>query len=493
MSSMGQRAFGIVITSVALTMITACGDGARFECETTSTCACTPDGLGRAKGGCSNVAVNECSFATCTAGQSDFKCGLGFHNAGTVCSSGSCDGDGNCVPGGGASGGVGGAGATGGGGSGGIESSGSGGGGTGGQGGEPFAPTLQAGRIGAQSFTTCFVTSVGRVACWGNNAQGTLGLSDLLPAYSVEPITVPNLVNMVSISAVEHACAVNVSGSIYCWGRNAEGQLGHGSATPAIDSTPRQVGGIIGVQQVSVGTLHTCAVTMNGQTHCWGANASGQTGFSATTQFQLTPSPNTAPAATLISSGDAHSCIRVSAAPHPVWCWGNNMSKQVNSSAQASVFGPVLAAVTESSDVAAGNHHTCALRPTGSIKCWGLNDFGQLGSVVNGDVSSVSSAIAVEAGNRHTCAIMSDFTMMCWGLNNFGQLGNVAAGTESTTPVQVPGLTNVVDIDLGSHHTCALTDDFSGETLHCWGRNNFGQVGDGTEDHRDTPVPIPVP
>jgi alpha-tubulin suppressor-like RCC1 family protein len=107
-------------------------------------------------------------------------------------------------------------------------------------------------------------------------------------------------------------------------------------------------------------------------------------------------------------------------------------------------------------------------------------------------VPGITNAIQLAAGNDHACALLQDGTIRCWGKNNFGQLGDgtgVNTGTSGVPTVAVANLTGVVGITAGFEHTCALLGTGN---VQCWGQNedNFGQVGDNT--FRDRFVPVPV-
>jgi alpha-tubulin suppressor-like RCC1 family protein len=145
-------------------------------------------------------------------------------------------------------------------------------------------------------------------------------------------------------------------------------------------------------------------------------------------------------------------------------------------------------------DVATGSHHSCALRPDGTVACWGENSHGELGNGTTADSSTpvdipgLSGVVDIAASTSHTCALLVDGTARCWGRNNEQQLGDGgAAFPESTTPVAVEGLDDLVSITPGSKSTCGIREDGG---VVCWGVNEFGQLGDGTlEDHAD-PEPV---
>ena len=157
-------------------------------------------------------------------------------------------------------------------------------------------------------------------------------------------------------------------------------------------------------------------------------------------------------------------------------------------------LGTSMDVLFDVADVAAGRNHTCALLDTAGVKCWGRNDNGQLGTGTTDDatepmdVSGLASGVAaVSGGYAHTCALLDTGGVKCWGANNKGQIGD-GTTIEKTFPVDVSGLTLDATILIsGGEHNCVRLDS---ETVKCWGNNYYGQLGDGTTVSSSTPVDV---
>ncbi len=242
-----------------------------------------------------------------------------------------------------------------------------------------------------------------------------------------------------------HNCLIDGDRVVRCWGHNRYGQLGAGDRTDRED--PVAVDGIEGIA-VSAGLIHSCAATTSGAVKCWGDNSYGQLGD---------------------GSED-----------------GSNTPSTVSA----------LSGVTS---VSAGLYHTCALDAEGKVHCWGHNKFGQLGdgtttdSALPVEVTGLSGrVIEIAAGGSFSCGRLEGGTIECWGWNDQGELGDASrTGPEvvgrfhvSRTPVSVAGLNHATGIALGWGHACATT----GDGIRCWGRNEAGQLGDGTFENRVAPV-----
>ena len=142
--------------------------------------------------------------------------------------------------------------------------------------------------------------------------------------------------------------------------------------------------------------------------------------------------------------------------------------------------------------VSCGVAHSCAALASGVVRCWGDNRDGQLGdgssranSSAPTSVTGISDATDVRAGAHHTCALLSTGAVRCWGRNDHGQLGDGTAGDDSPVPVPVVGITTAARLALGTSHSCALLRD---GTAKCWGKGSDGQLGDGASASSAIPV-----
>jgi len=168
-----------------------------------------------------------------------------------------------------------------------------------------------------------------------------------------------------------------------------------------------------------------------------------------------------------------------------LWCWGYNQYGQVGIGTNLirEFPFPVTVMPGESfSSVSVGGHHTCAIKTDGSLWCWGHNGYGQVGDGTNINkysptpVPGMSSGVSsISLGWYHSCAIKTDGSLWCWGNNEYGQLGD-GSYENKNSPVQIMP-SGVSSVSAGGHHTCAVKTDGS---LWCWGDNSYGQIGNGT-------------
>ena len=368
---------------------------------------------------------------------------------------------------------------------------------------------LGAVAAGSASGHTCATTMAGGAECWGWNNYGQLG--DGTDTDRTTPVDVEGLGSEVVALATgrSHTCALTKGGGVKCWGRNTFGELGDARMCGMVCANPVDVVALgSGVVAIAAGYAHTCVLTTAGEVKCWGNNFHGQLGNGQLGDFADTPADVGLPASSVVAvtAGDWHTCALT--AVGAVKCWGENLLGQlgdgtygINRPAPVGVLGLGSGVAA----VAAGETHTCALTTAEGVKCWGRNLAGQLGDggacgttcTTPVDVSGLGSGVAaVSAGARHSCALTKEGGVKCWGENEYGQLGD-GTTTDRITTVDVAGLASgVAAVSIGSKHTCALT---TAGNAQCWGLNDHGQLGDGSITNRTTPAivdggkPTPTP
>jgi DNA-binding transcriptional regulator YdaS (Cro superfamily) len=203
-----------------------------------------------------------------------------------------------------------------------------------------------------------------------------------------------------------------------------------------------------------------------------------------------------------ISAGDAHACALTDQGAAKCWGWnaygqiGDGRACGYSSCLPTQVVG-LTSGVTA---IAAGGGHTCALKTSGGVTCWGFSGYGQLGGggqscelfscLLPGDVPTLPSGVtSISAGADHTCATATGGGVKCWGLDDSGEVtggSQRCPQNECAVPMDVSGFErSVAAVAAGGHHSCAL---LAGGAVECWGANSSEQLGDGTTATRFTPV-----
>ena len=358
--------------------------------------------------------------------------------------------------------------------------------------------------------TTCALHETGEVSCWGQSDLGELGTNaDLSNDHSAVPVKIAGIADAISVAAgLYHVCALHESGEVSCWGADFFGQLGNSEIVADIYSAaPVKVSGVSDAVAVSAGFYHTCVLHQTGEVTCWGSNLHGQLGSGAPLGNARSATPVTVarPAETSVSdisydiaAGINHSCTLKEG---KVLCWGSNLHGQLgNGESGAAAYSsvPVEAqGITDAVAVGAGWEHTCAVHATGEVSCWGDDSSGELGNGETADSVPVpvkavglDDAVDVTAGDWHTCALRSTGEVSCWGRNRDGQLGNDDMGIDSYVPVSVTGISDAVSVSANGEHSCAV--HATGE-VSCWGDNWRGELGNGESGPgAESAVPVKV-
>ncbi len=304
---------------------------------------------------------------------------------------------------------------------------------------------------------------------------------------SVGPWRIP--IFKVSTSA-ESTCGVDTADSVKCWGRAYQGSMGYGNNTRT-SVAPAMVDGMdTGWDQVGSAVRYSCALSSAGGVKCWGQGDYGQLG-DGSIDDNYTPNDVTGLTSGVknLGVGFRHACAVLDSGS--IKCWGQNNYRQLGNGLTVNSPDPVdVAGITNAVQVTSGAYYSCALLDTAEIKCWGRGNYGQMGNGSTATqsvpvlVSGINNATYITAGLYHACATLLGGEVKCWGRGTNGRLGN--GGTaRATTPVFVTGLTNIIEVEAYSGSTCAI--DFVGG-VKCWGQNADYQVGDGTNVDKTTPV-----
>jgi alpha-tubulin suppressor-like RCC1 family protein len=383
------------------------------------------------------------------------------------------------------------------------------------------ATSSHATLIAAGNAHACMIRA-GQAYCWGANANGQLGNGSTInstvpvPVYTGGVLSGKTLIQIVA--GFSHTCALDSSGTAYCWGLNSSGQLGNNSVTQSLVPVAVTTSGVLSgktLTQITAGNSHTCALDSSGTAYCWGANGNGQLGNNTTTKSLVPVAVNTSGVLsgtilTQVTGGYSHTCALDSTGA--AYCWGANGNGQLGNSSTTQSLVPV--AVTTSgvlsgktlTQISADENgmYTCALDTAGAAYCWGAASFGQLGNggvsstpgvpvaVVTSGVLAGKTLIQIATGSGSTCAVASTGTAYCWGQGTNGELGNGSA-VNSNVPVAVTmsgvlaGKT-LTQVSLGTNFACAVD---SAGAAYCWGLNTSGQVGNpATAGHFLVPTAV---
>lgn len=251
---------------------------------------------------------------------------------------------------------------------------------------------------------------------------------------------------------------------------------------------------ILAMGSIAVGSHFACAIVADGALSCWGDNQYGAIGQPLSTEMAVLPveltGVGTALEITAASGADvtADGYFACARRPGDVVCWGANGHGELADGTRTNNPMPVqIGGVGDAIQISAGGRHSCAVRSSGTVACWGFAEGGRLGADAPAtpvvEVPGVADAVEVRAGGEHTCARLRTGEVACWGMNTHGELGDGTTVGRST-PAVVPGIADAIALATGQDHTCVV---HATGAASCWGANETGQLGDGTA----TPSSVP--
>lgn len=289
---------------------------------------------------------------------------------------------------------------------------------------------------------SCAVLADGTAQCWGYNEFGQIGLG-----LSGDPVRSPQkVVGLGGISQIAagstHSCAlIGNSGEVYCWGANDRAQLGTGKTTPK-ELSPQRVQNLSGAREIHARGPISCAVRNDATVRCWGSNVVGELGLAAATPLYATSAVEPQGLGQVLQLALGNQGICALKPDQRVWCWGNNVRAQVGQgfTSAAPIYKPSEVLGLRATGIAALGSGFCAHSIDDHVLCWGSNRLGLLAVADSGDpvlrpstVRELYGNSAVIAGEDNACAHGRDGKLRCWGKNDFGQIGNQLKNPDPVT------------------------------------------------------------
>jgi alpha-tubulin suppressor-like RCC1 family protein len=345
----------------------------------------------------------------------------------------------------------------------------------------------------------CAVTG-GALRCWGDDSDGQLGVASGDGGTILPPVTVPGGPWTAPAAGSAHTCALATDGGVWCWGGNANGQLGSGDRTSRPE--PRQVTLPAKAVDVRTGFEFTCALLADASVWCWGYNLEGQLGLGddypgddhlAPIQLGLERDW------TFIATGQGHGCgIR---APGRLYCWGRNTNAQLGQgyTNPEQIRSPIQVGTdTDWVEVGCSQSTTCARKRNGTLWCWGEQSSGALAA---GDVNprhtpaqvpTYSDWSASSVGTFHTCGLRPSGEIWCAGRNTEGQIGGPDLVDAVPSMLRSDPTGGWIEVRAGRFFTCARKAD---DSVWCLGINREGELAadPATVDRSNTMARIPLP
>lgn len=320
-----------------------------------------------------------------------------------------------------------------------------------------------------------------------------VAISSALLAFAFASTSASAAVNPMMSTNYEFSCGLKNNGTISCFGDNDQGQLGNGTFDQSF--IPVQVSGITNAVAIATSDETACALLADTSVRCWGQGGDGELGDGPSTDSNVPVQPAGLTAVKALTALDYSFCAHM--IDNTVKCWGAQENGQFGTGDTNDVVVPTtVPGLTNVAKVSNGQDVLCAIITGGTVKCLGDDSDGGLGnglpladSTTAVDVSGITNAIDIAVGDESACALLASTQVVCWGESDEGQTGNGdVTGADQPEPVTALLPSNVITIRPGYDNACAVTAD---NKVFCWGNNEDGQAGDGSSGNdKFTPVQV---
>jgi alpha-tubulin suppressor-like RCC1 family protein len=310
-----------------------------------------------------------------------------------------------------------------------------------------------------------------------------------LGSISDVPFQIPNFTDVSEVSVGENQIlALTGDGRVWVWGDDMFGQHGDGTTGSPTSTVPALVPGLSGAVAVSSGAVHCLALLADGTVWAWGRNDKGQLGQPLTTATNAVPLQVPGlPPVIAISAGTGHNLALT--ADGLVWAWGWNQYGQLANGAASTTSVPtpaMISSLTSVTSITAGDFHSMVLRADATLWTWGSNRSGEMGNGLTSttpvvspvEVPGLSNVVAIGSGEDHSMVALADGSVWAWGANQDGQLGLGTSGTTTiNSPTLVTSLKGIVAVAGSITNSMAMGSNGS---VWMWGSNANGELGNGT-------------
>jgi alpha-tubulin suppressor-like RCC1 family protein len=312
--------------------------------------------------------------------------------------------------------------------------------------------------------------------------------------YNNIPNQIVGLTDVTAVLARDSSYVLKSNGTVWAWGSNYAGQLGDGSTTTR--TTPVQVSGLSGVEELTGGSVHVVARKSNGTVYAWGSNSYGAVGDGTNTNRNVPTQLTSLSGIVKVSSRASHNMAVKN--DGTLWSWGQNTYGTLGDDTTINRNSPVqVQGLSNVMDVSAGSNYVLALKTDGTVWVWGQR-IAVVGSPADltlqktpVQINGIANVMTISTGAYHAIALKTDDTVWAWGDNQYEQLG---LGTTACRFVPMPfyGVSNVISVkggrkdDIMSHNLALKADG----TIVAWGDNTYGQLGDNSTTFRMQPVQV---